>query len=34
MQVYINFYFRELEMDGDVVFGIFDAPDSDVICRF
>lgn len=34
MKVYINFYFRELEMYGDVVFGIFDAPDSDVNCRF
>ena len=34
MKVYINFYFRELEMDGDVVHGIFDDPDSDVNCRF
>ena len=32
--MYINFCFRELEMDGDAVFGIFDAPDLDVNCRF
>lgn len=32
--VYINYYFRELKMNGNVVSGIFDAPDSEVNCKF
>lgn len=34
MNVYINFYFRELEMNENIVEGIFDSPDNDVKCRF
>lgn len=31
---YINFYFKELEYDDDIIMGVFEAPDCDVYCRF
>ena len=31
---YINFYFKELEYDDEIIMGEFEAPDSDVYCRF
>lgn len=32
--MYINFYFRKLKMNGNIVEGVFDAPDSNVKCCF
>lgn len=34
MALYINFYFRELEVDGDKVSGFFDSPDVESSCNF
>lgn len=34
MALYINFYFRNLIQNENVVEGIFDAPDSEAFCRF
>ena len=31
---YINFYFKELEYDDEIIMGRFEAPDRDVCCRF
>ncbi len=31
---YINFYFKDLEYDDNIIMGIFEAPDCDVFCRF
>lgn len=32
--IYINYYFRDLELKNGLVDGIFDAPDVEVWCRF
>ena len=32
--VYINFYFKELKMNDNIVKGVFDSPDNDVYCKF
>ncbi|MCQ2561031.1 MAG: hypothetical protein MJ186_03190 [Clostridia bacterium] len=34
MAVYLNFYFRELEVDGTMVQGIFDSPEDQASCNF
>ena len=34
MALYINYYFRELVVDGDKVYGLFDSPDSQASCNF
>lgn len=34
MALYINFYFRELEVSDNIVKGIFDSPDSQALCNF
>lgn len=34
MTIHINYYFRELEVAGNIVYGIFDSPDSKVSCNF
>lgn len=34
MALYINYYFRDLEVSGDIVNGIFDSPDSQSLCDF
>ena len=34
MKVYINFYFKNIVQDGDLVTGKFEAPDVDVYCDF
>jgi len=31
---YINYYFKELEYDENIIKGVFIAPDCDVYCRF
>ena len=32
--IYINFYFKNLEHDGDWVTGTFESPDVNVYCNF
>ena len=32
--VYINFYFKELKMNDNIVKCVFDSPDNDVYCKF
>lgn len=34
MAYYINYYFRELEVEGNFVSGFFDSPDSKASCNF
>lgn len=34
MIVYINFYFKNIIQDGDLVIGKFESPDVDVYCDF
>lgn len=34
MALYINYYFKELKLEGTMVQGIFDAPDSEAYCNF
>ena len=34
MAIYINYYFRELEVEGTMVSGIFDSPDVQASCNF